>query len=173
VLGAEGLVVEVNGQLDVSALEDLLAQLPALPTLPGSPLQPTDLIGILGSDQTRSLSIGQVTANLTARRTPSGVDTVSGPDLGGGATPIGDLGPIPSFDEPGSPVAPSAGRTGGGGSAPSGSLSLPSLPASGALAAIGGGLLLSTGLRRFADAVLDPMAAGAACDLRPDGGNDG
>jgi hypothetical protein len=45
---------------------------------------------------------------------------------------------------------------------------LPPLPASGALAAIGGGLVLSAGLRRFADSALSPAGATGACDLTTD-----
>lgn len=178
-VGAEGLTVEVNGKLDVSALADVVNALPALPTIPGSPVQLTDAVGILGSDQIRSFSIGQVTAELTARPAlgdGSSVDPGLGgagglPDLGSGSAP-------PAFDELGTPVGLPGGTPGRSGSGTgSDPLPLPPLPASGALAALGGGLLLSVGLRRFADVVLDPAAApGAACALvtdlpdHPDGG---
>lgn len=172
VLGAEGLTIEVNGRIDTSALQAIVNQIP-LPAIPGSPVQLTDLVGIVGSNQTRSLSIGQVSATLTARG-PEALDDLDGDagvDLGGGFPSLGGDGDVPSFDELGAPVA----TPGGTGRRPERSLPapLPALPASGALAALGGGLVLSVGLRRFADVVLDPVAAGAACALQPDGGNDG
>jgi hypothetical protein len=167
-LGAEGLTIEVNGRIDVSALQQLLNALPPLPTIPGSPVQLTDAVAILGSDQVRSLSIGQVTVDLTARSAPA-LDASTDAGTGSGGIDLG-AGGTGALDLPDLGAAPAGAGGGTGGTvAPSSDpLPLPPLPASGALAAIGGGLLLSVGLRRLADGALAPGGAAGACDLTTD-----
>jgi hypothetical protein len=160
-VGAEGLTIEVNSQLDIEVLDLVLNALPPIPAIPGVPVGPTDAIGLLQANQVRSVSIGQAVVDLTARPEEPAIAT---PD----ATPVpGIVGATPSFDLPSAPVTPlpvdpgrPASPTGGG--APL----LPPRPASGALVAVGGALVASVGLRRFADHALAP-AAGAAgtCNL--------
>jgi hypothetical protein len=167
--GAEGLTIEVNGALDIAVLDLVLAALPPIPAIPGVPVGPTDAIGLLQANQVRSLNIGQVVVDLTAR----GAADADSPPTGSGA-PAGAA--LPSFGSPSFPTGTAGGGApAGGGSEPTApaGLPLPPLPASGALAAVGGALLASVGLRRFADFAVTPAAAVGACTLidpeAPDG----
>lgn len=162
-VGAEGLTLELDGTLDTSALDAVLAALPPLPTLQGAPMQPADLVAALRARQVRTLNVAQATADLTSRVGGPAADDFGGgtsgalPDVGGTSPAFGAGGAT----APGAPaVAVPAQPASSSGEPPR----LPALPASGALVAIGGALLASVGARRFAELALAP-APTAECDL--------
>ncbi|MDQ2648475.1 MAG: hypothetical protein M3Z03_02845, partial [Actinomycetota bacterium] len=99
-VGAEGLTIEVNSQLDIEVLDLVLNALPPIPAIPGVPVGPTDAIGLLQANQVRSVSIGQAVVDLTARPEEPAVAPPSAPPA------PGDTGVTPSFDLPSAPVSP-------------------------------------------------------------------
>lgn len=159
-VGAEGLTIEVNSELDIELLDLVLAALPPIPAIPGLPVGPTDAIGLLQANQVRSVSIGQAVVDLTARGPAPTVEAGpvdSPPSLDAGASP--SFGPVTPLDLAPLTPGPSAAPRGGGPPL------LPERPASAALVAVGGALVASVGFRRFADRVLAANGAPAPCAL--------
>jgi hypothetical protein len=170
VVGAEGLTVEVNGALDLGPLQALLDVLPPLPTIDGLPIQPADALGILQANQIRSVTLGQVVAEVTAspKTAPPArpAPATGGPAAGPVASPA--LPQLPALgDATWAPpaAAPAAGDSGPAPLSRTGA-PLPGAPAGYVLLAVAGGLLASSATRRLPDLAL-ASAARTECSNPP------